>query len=132
MDNLLNFIIKNCSFLYTDLGFKFIDSTVGESFDNASIIMKNESIYLRFINERSRISLEVGFFKEVNSHWYDIDLIRLYLKEKSRGTANLDAENLLFLAQQIDEIQKLVIDDLTKRKLSDLKKMRAKEIFRND
>jgi len=129
MDNLLSFIVKNCSFLYNAYNFKFIDSTVGKSFDNASVIMKNESIYLRFINERSRISLEVGFFNEVINHWFDIDLIQFYLRNKSRGTANLDTENLLFLAEQIGEIQKLVIDDVTKRKLSDLKKIRAKEIF---
>lgn len=125
MDNLLLFIINNCSFLYKEYGFKFIDSNVSESFDNASFIMKNTSLCLRFINERERISLEFGFVNKGKIDWYDIDIIRLYLTNKSRGTANLDPDNILFLAKQISKIQSIIYDTEIKHQLSDLKKKKG-------
>ena len=134
MDEILEFLIKYCSEAYKKYVFKFTDSEVSSSFGgNAYIMLENDDLKLRFINDRGQLMLDFySKFDKKRDNWYSIDLIRQLISGENKYYALLDENNGKFIQNNLREILVIFKKDAVEQtiaKLNLLRKKRAKEIF---
>lgn len=125
--------MKHCSFLYSQNKFRFVDSDVSESFENALLVLEHENLCLRFVKDRDQIFLD---FKPANKkgekYWFSIDIVKQLVTGKIEDSAKMDSEKAVFLKANIDEIEQLFSTTKTEdtiKKLKDLERARAKRLF---
>lgn len=134
MDEILNFIMKYCRDLYMKYGFRFVDSEVSNSFNNALIILENEYLKLQFTRDRSQLFLWVhSSFDKKENNWYTFDLIRQLITGEKEYYSLLDDKNGQFIQKNVDRILALFKQDVvedTLIKLGRLEKIRTKQLFK--
>ena len=122
---------KIVSFL-TSEGFKLIDGEVSPYFGDYLFILANDVMKIRFSRDRSFESIDLSSIED-GYKWYDLDLVKMLLN-------NSQEQNTI---RPIDEIKEFLEKDfffiielfakkdfyLTKKRLEDLREMRAKQMF---
>ena len=135
MAEILEFLVRYCSFLWTSGRYRIAESQIAPSFGgDAYLVISSESLRLRFVRDRGQLFLD---FQEGDAvpkgDWYSIDLVRRLITGERQDTAELGEDYAVFLRYSFPEIEsrfanvELVSD--TKRQLHDLERIRAKELF---
>jgi hypothetical protein len=134
MDEILAFLLNRASFLYKELGFRFVDSRYSTSFGGDSLlVLTNDKIRFRIVRDRSQL---FGDFQSAapmpKDKWFSIDVVRHRLTGESECPSELDDENMSFLRNQIGEIEKLFVESNLASTCNELRKLeaeRAKKLF---
>lgn len=131
MDDILKFLLKNCSYLYNSFGFRFVDSKVSDSFGgDALLVLANDSVQVRFVRDRGQLFFDLqpkGF-----KNWYSIDLIRAMVGNQEVFKSVMDEDNAIFLKSNFKAILNSFSQGRTKgtiEKLEKLKKVRSRQLF---
>ena len=131
MEEILQYIKKHCSFLYSPHKFQIVESESSESFGNALIILEDEEMRLQFVRDRGQVFLDFQP-TSYNKEWFSIDIVKQLVTGKIEPSAEIDSEKVEFLKNHLDEIKDLFSQkNLTStiKKLKDLERARAKRLF---
>jgi hypothetical protein len=132
MITLLTFLIRYCSRLFEQPGFKFRDSGVGRNQAEGSyILLESDEVQIYLCNERDEITWQISsMYDSHRKNWFSFDLIAQLLGYEV-GTGVMDTVNSELLLKNLDKIivrfgkgEALT----TLAKLSELKAARAKRI----
>ena len=76
MNSILKLVIRYFSFLYDELGARFVDSQVG-SMDSALLVLEMRNLRLRFVNDRGPIVLHFqSVDRAATNEWFSFDVLR--------------------------------------------------------
>jgi hypothetical protein len=135
MNELLKYLIKNFSFLYDDLCFRFVDSrSDADQFDgNAYVTLESKDIRIMFIRDRSQIMVDIqGVRTKRAKNWYGLDVVLELVTGKAKQSGVLTAKNVQMFSESVaalpDFFSKENIE-MTEQKLGNLEKERAKRLF---
>lgn len=131
MEKVLQYIKKNCSFLYSPYKFQIVESDSSESFGNALVILEDENLRLQFVKDRDQLFLD---FQPTSNkkEWFSIDIVKQLVTGNIEPSAKMDSEKAEFLKNHLDQIKHLFSPkNLTNtiKKLKDLERARAKRLF---
>lgn len=133
MEDILRYLMKNCSFLYSPNQFRFVDSGSSESFGNAFLVLEHDDLRLQFVKDRGQIFLDFQPKSKKNkSNWFSIDIVKQLITGKIEPSAEMDSEKAEFLKTNLDKIEKLFSTanmENTIKKLRQLERERAKRLF---
>ena len=133
IEEILQYLMKHCSFLYKLNRFRFVDSGSSESFGNAFLILEHEDLRLQFVRDRGQIFLDFQpTRKKHKSNWFSIDIIKRMVTGKIETSAEMDSEKVEFLKTNLDKIEQLFSTanmESTIEKLRELERTRAKRLF---
>jgi len=133
MEEILRYLMKHCSFLYSPNRFRFVDSGSSESFGNAFLVLEHKEMRLQFVKDRGQIFLD--FQPTSIKHkgdWFSIDIVKQLVTGKIEASAEMDSEKVEFLKNNLDEIEPLFSTanmEGTIKKLKELERARAKRLF---
>ena len=123
MDEILAFLLNRASFLYKELGFRFVDSRYSTSFGGDSLLVRDRSQLFGDFQSAAPMPKD---------KWFSIDVVRHRLTGESECPSELDDENMTFLRNQIGEIEKLFVESNLASTCNELRKLeaeRAKKLF---
>jgi hypothetical protein len=133
MEEILQYLMKNCSFLYSPNQFRFVDSDSSESFGNAFMVLEHKDLRLKFIKDRGQLFLD---FQPTSStrklDWFSIDIVMQLVTGNIEPSSQMDAAKAKFLKSNLDEIQRRFSKanlEGTLKKLRELERQRAKRLF---
>ena len=135
MDEILEFLLHQASFLYKGYGCKFVDSEVSKSFGNAFLDLITEKVRFRLIRDRGQL---FGDFTDVTSpldkkiKFFSIGVVRKYLTGEMEFFDELNANNATFLQKHFLNIEKLFDPSTlieTRKQLHKLEIERSKKLF---
>lgn len=134
MDEILEFLLRHCSFLYKDKGCRFVDSRSSKSFGgDAFLILASDKVRFRFVRDRGQLFAD---FQEPTSsaddEWFSIDIVRKQLTSEPDYYSEMNPENAAFLKKHFSEIEKLFESSslaVTRKQLHKLEAERAKKFF---
>ena len=134
MDKILRFLLKHCSFLYKEYGYKFTDSRVSDSFGgDAFLALSSDSLKVRFCLDRGQLFFDFqSKHKNGSNSWYSIDIVRQLVTKEESYFSLMDKENAIFLKRNIDKIHELFSNQQIKettKELNKLKRIRSKKLF---
>lgn len=133
MEEILRYLMKHCSFLYSPNRFRFVDSGSSESFGNAFLVLEHEELRLQFVKDRGQIFLDFQpTSKNHKGEWFSIDIIKQMVTGEIETSAEMDSEKAEFLKTNLDEIKLLFSTanmEATIKKLRELERARAKRLF---
>jgi hypothetical protein len=133
MEEILRYLMKHCSFLYSPNQFRFVDSGSSESFGNAFLVLEHEELRLQFVKDRDQIFLDFQpTRKKHKSEWFSIDIVKQMVTGEIEPSAEMDSEKAKFLKTNLDEIEQLFSTaniEGTIKKLKELERARAKRLF---
>jgi 3-isopropylmalate dehydratase small subunit len=133
MEEILRYLMKHCSFLYSPNRFRFVDSGSSESFGNAFLVLEHEELRLQFVKDRGQIFLDFQpTSKNHKGEWFSIDIIKQMVTGEIETSAEMDSEKAEFLKTNLDEIKLLFSTanmEATIKKLRELECARAKRLF---
>ena len=77
MDEILRYLKKHCSFLYSPNQFRIVDSGSSESFGNEFLVLEHEEMQMKFVNDRDQIFLDFQpTIKKRKNDWFSIDIVK--------------------------------------------------------
>lgn len=133
MEEILRYLMKHCSFLYSPNQFRFVDSGSSESFGNAFLVLEHKDLRLKFIKDRGQLFLD---FQPTSSNrkmdWFSIDIVKQLVTGNIEPSSEMDTDKAKFLKSNLDEIQRLFSTANLKgtlKKLRELERARAKRLF---
>ena len=133
MEDILQYLMKHCSFLYSPNLFRFVDSGSSESFGNAFLVLEHEDLRLQFVKDRGQIFLDFqSTSKKQKEEWFSIDIVKQMVTGEIEPSAEMDSKKAKFLKTNLDEIEQLfstVNMESTIKKLKELERARAKRLF---
>ncbi len=133
MEEIHQYLMKHCSFLYLPNQFRFVESDSSESLGNAFLVLEHKDLRLKFIKDRGQLFLD---FQPTSSNrkkdWFSIDIVKQLVTGNIEPSAEMDIEKAKFLKSNLDEIKRLFsttnLED-TLKKLRELERARAKRLF---
>jgi len=133
MEEILRYLMKHCSFLYSPNKFRFVDSDSSDSFGNALLVLEHQDLRLQFIRDRGQLFLDFQP-RSINNkrEWFSIDNVKQLVTGKIEPSAEMDSEKAEFLKIHLDEIEQLFSTtnvQSTIKKLKVLERERAKRLF---
>ncbi len=128
MDEILEYLISYCSFLYDRNRFRFVDSMVSDAFGGDSLlVLASEKLQLRFVRDRGQLFLDFRPAQQKSDKgWYSIDLVRQLITGESDYHSLMDEENAGFLKENLETIEQLFSERNVEDTLSRLKELRRK------
>lgn len=133
MEDILQYLMKHCSFLYSPNLFRFVDSGSSESFGDAFLVLEHEELRLQFVKDRGQIFLDFqSTSKKQKDEWFSIDIVKQMVTGEIEPSAEMDSKKAKFLKTNLDEIEQLfstVNMESTIKKLKELERARAKRLF---
>ncbi|QAA81948.1 hypothetical protein EI546_09530 [Aequorivita sp. H23M31] len=134
MNDILKYLIDYCAFLYNEYEFKFIDSYSSKEFNGQGLlILKNDILNLKFINDRGQLFLDFkGNYHSNENDWFSFDLIKQMLSPSDIGDSIMNKEKSYWLKENMGPILHLfsVENSLkTINKLKGLEGERANRMF---
>lgn len=134
MDEILRFLLYHGSFLYNDLGLRFVDSRVSKSFGGDSwLILANDRVRFRMVRDRAQLFADFQMATSAaRDEWFSIDIVRKYLTNESGYCPELSSENAEFLRERWSDIEELFGENAitdTRQHLHRLEVERAKKMF---
>jgi len=133
MEEILRYLMKHCSFLYSPNRFRFVDSGSSESFGNAFLVLEHEELRLQFVKDRDQIFLD---FQPTSTNrkndWFSIDIVKQLVTGNIEPSSEMDTAKAKFLKDNLDEIEQLFSTaklEGTIKKLRELERARAKRLF---
>ncbi|NVM16748.1 MAG: hypothetical protein HWN80_03465 [Candidatus Lokiarchaeota archaeon] len=133
MEEILRYLMKHCSFLYSPNQFRFVDSGSSESFGNAFLVLEHEGLRLQFVKDRGQIFLDFQpTSKNHKADWFSIDIVKQMVTGKIETSAEMDSKKAEFLKTNLDKIEQLFSIaniESTIKKLRELERARAKRLF---
>ncbi len=128
MDEILEYLISYCSFLYERNRFRFVDSMVSDAFGGDSLlVLASEELQLRFVRDRGQLFLDFRTARQKGDKgWYSIDLVRQLITGEREYHSLMNEENARFLKENLDTIEQLFSERNIKDTLSSLKELRRK------
>ncbi|OWU65928.1 MAG: hypothetical protein CBB60_002165 [Armatimonadetes bacterium Cent15-Ar3] len=134
MDEILEFLLRHCSFLYKDLGCRFVDSQCSKSFGgDALLILASDKVRFRFVRDRGQLFADFqGPTAGTDDEWFSIDIVRKHLTGESEYHSEMNPENIAFLKERFSEIEGLFQPSsltATRKQLHKLEAERAKRLF---
>ena len=106
MGKLLEFLVRECLFLFDMHKCRIIDSKALESFGNAAITLEHGPVRLSFTRDRGQfflILLPIPKNRKTRSEWYPLGLVRLLLTGDHAGS-EMHESNVGFLKDEFDRI----------------------------
>jgi hypothetical protein len=131
MDDILKYILKYCSSLYKDLGFRFINSEVSKSFGDAGLILANEEVSAQFLRDRGDLFLDFQN-RQDGKRWFSLDVVKPAITGEHTFHGKLNDENGVFLEQNMKEIVDLFSNanySKAREFLKKLEKEKGKKMF---
>lgn len=106
MNELLEFIIHNCSYLYEKYGFRIIDSQyTSQAGGSALIDFEGQNMRIRFIREYRQIFVDFQpLLAKKNDRWYSIDLVNTLVTECEPKDSTMNEANTSFLRTNFSSI----------------------------
>jgi len=133
MEEILRYLMKYCSFLYSPNRFRFVDSGSSDSFGNAFLVLEHEELRLQFVKDRGQIFLDFQHTsKNHKDDWFSIDIVKQMVTGKIEPSAEMDSEKAEFLKTNLDRIEQLFFAanlEGTIKRLRELERARAKRLF---
>ncbi len=134
MNEILQFLIAHCSFLYESGRFKFVDSGTSTSFGGSGfLVLESDAIRLRFLRDRGQLLLDFQPGSRRGEHdWHSVDVVRKLVTGDPAVSGLLNEENAAFLRRHINEIEEKLSGPNAKdsvEKLHELERKRAKKLF---
>jgi hypothetical protein len=130
MDDLLRFTIAHFSYLYNELGFRFIDSSVQGT--NAALVLENQDLRIRLIRDRDQVFVDFqGQQENPKKKWYSFGVVRQLLSGQI-GSEEIDADKARFIREHFRRIEVLFSSASraeTERLLQGIERDRAKRLF---
>lgn len=131
MEEILKYIKKHCSFLYSPHKFQIVESESSDSFGDALVILEDEDLRLQFVKDRGQLFLD---FQPISNkkEWFSIDIVKQLVTGNIEPSAEIDSKKVEFLKNQLDEIKRHFSPKNLKgtiKKLKDLERARAKRLF---
>ena len=114
-------------------GFHLVDSKNSSSFGDYYYILTNNIFSLRFVKDKSIISIDIQSALKNNESWYDLALIKNLLYNDIQLDIAMTSEQYCeFLKNEIDNITILFNSDdyfCVKKRIDNLKEKRIKQMF---
>lgn len=133
MAEILDFIVRFCSFLWLEARYRIVDSEVTLHFGgDAWLIVASETLRLMFVRDRGQLFLDFQSPASPSRDWYSVDLVYRLLTGGKRGSAELDEEYAQFIGERLLDIESIFSDKRmpeTKKRLAALERLRAKELL---
>jgi hypothetical protein len=134
MHEILEFVVKYCSFLWRGARYRIIDSAVSSSFGgDAYLTISSDEVRIRFVRDRGQLFLDLQPANPDKREWYSIDLVRRLITGERLDSAELDAGYANFLRDSFAEIESRFADPerfpSTEAELRKLKRKRSREMF---
>jgi len=133
MADILDFIVRFCSFLWLEARYRIVDSGVTLSFGgDAWLIVASESLRLMFVRDRGQLFLDFQGPTSPSREWYSVDVVYRLLTGDRRDSAELDEEYASFVSERLLDIESSFSNahmPETKKRLVALERLRAKELF---
>jgi hypothetical protein len=134
MDEILNFLLHQASFLYKEFGFRFVDSQVSKSFGgDAFLVLATEKLRFRLVRDRGQL---FGDFQDAayssKNEWFSIDIVRKRVTGEADYFPELNSDNAAFLRNHFGAIEKLFDKATlveTRKQLHKLETERARKLF---
>lgn len=132
MNELLTYLISYFSFLYNDLGARFVDSRVHGP--HAMLVLEIKDLRLRFVRDRGQLFLDFqSSHRPSEDDWFSYDVVRQFITNEVVDSAMLDEKKVKFVKEHIQEIAKAFSANnrqKTEQTLHECEKERAKRLFR--
>jgi hypothetical protein len=132
MNELLQFIIRYFSFLYDDLGARFVDSQ-GLTNGGGRLVLEMGELRIRFTYDRGDIWLEFQRSSHPPSDkWFSLDIVRQLLTRKIDDSPEMGDAEAEFVKANIGEISAAfseVRHSATEKTLCEYGEARAKRLF---
>lgn len=133
MAEILDFIVRSCSFLWLAARYRVVDSEVTLNFGgDAWLIVASQTLRLMFVRDRGQLFLDFQSPASPGRDWYSVDLVYRLLSGDKRDAAELDEEYARFIGERLLDIESVFsgkrMPETTKRLVS-LERVRAKEMF---
>jgi hypothetical protein len=133
MPDILDFIVRFCSFLWLEARYRIVDSDVTLSFGgDAWLIVASDSLQLTFVRDRGQLFLDFQGPTSASSEWYSVDVVYRLLTGDKRDSAELDEVYARFVSERLLDIESSFSAGHmpeTKKRLVALERLRAKEMF---
>jgi hypothetical protein len=133
MNQILLFILQHCMYLFSEYGFRFVDSLVSKSFGGDSyVVLERKELTLRFTLDRGQLFLDFRPTTGSKTRWYSIDLVIQMISGKVESSAVLSDSHAAFLKNNFRAIVDAFSDEhrsTSIEKLKILEKARAKRMF---
>lgn len=131
MNELLNFILSNCSFLHNEFGCRIVDSET-DGF-NALLVFERDALRLRFVRDRGQFFADFqNSRRRANSRWYSFGIVRHLITGDIGGSDVLNEKNVLEMRSHFSNLLALFNDgnvNETERKLALLEHERGERLF---
>ena len=135
MNELLMYVMKHFSFLYYELGFRFVDSmsTGKETYEDALLILEQNDLRMRFIRDRGQLFLDFqGKYQPSAKEWFSIDIVQELITGERQDSSVLSAEKVEFVRKRLEAIEEAFSRKHQKKSIETMhkcEKVRAKRIF---
>jgi hypothetical protein len=103
MNELLQFIMRHFSFLYDELGARFVDSQVHGI--NALLVFELPDVRVRFVRDRDQILMEFQHNRRPPSNeWFSFDVVQQLITGTIHDDAVMDRSKAEFVKAKFAEI----------------------------
>lgn len=134
MDEILEFILRHCSFLYKEFECRFVDSRCSKSSGgDAFLILASDRVRFRIVRDRGQLFAD---FQEPTSNdddeWFSIDIVRKHLTGESDYHSEMTLDNVGFLKNYFGEVENLFKPSSfadTRKQFHKLEAERARALF---
>jgi hypothetical protein len=131
MNKLLEFLMTHFSFLYNELGCRFVDSQVHGP--NAVLVFESDELRIRFVRDRSQIFADFQNIRRGSKNrWYSFGVVRQLLTGDVGGSEELDSNKAAYIRQHFSDIKSLFSKHdthETEKKLVEFEHARGERLF---
>ena len=139
MNEILQFILTYCSFLYAGERYgygryRFVDSRVGASFGgDAYLVLESEAMRMQFVRDRGELTLYFqGTSPKARKRWFGLGVVRPLITGERVDSAVLNQSHAEFLSTHLEKIEALFTESNLANTIDALngqERARAKELF---
>lgn len=133
MNDILEFLVRCCAFLWKDARFRIVDSQVTTVMGgDAWLLVASETLELRFVRDRGQLFLDLRPAGVAEKQWFSIDLVWRLLLDRKRDSAELDTAYAELLAEHLDELERRFAPaqwPQTRTELKGHERKRSKDLF---
>jgi len=135
MDKILEYLLKNLSFIYNQYEFKFVDSMTSSSFGgDGYLTLRSDYIEIRITNDRDQLFLDFRSTEfDKDNEWHSVDLIKQLITGIIDDTSMLNDDIAASVKENFSRIRKLFDLEKAKDTVMQLRKLeaeRAKRLFK--
>jgi hypothetical protein len=133
MAELLIFLATKCAFLFNPDGYRFVDSRIGRSRGDATVVLESSVLRMEFFRDRGQLLLRFQPVAGPPRDWYSLGLVQGLVTGVRPKSEVLSDEWAEFLGKHLPELEArfgdpqqahVIVDGLREQAT-----LRAKELF---